>query len=139
MPKRSDDSLLASAIPAAILDRESFAEAYHNVGPEADEAFELVGAIRRLGKKKLSELSHAERECARLCFIYAEQYEQSRADARVEAGRSWETDPARKAASFKELRMRLWGKTRLEADMASARTVSMCDLANSNLKFRAKI
>lgn len=114
MPRISDDTLLAHAIRPAILDRLSLAEAHHGVGEVADEARENANRFRSLVGKKLSSLSSAESDLARLCFIYAEQYEQSRADARVETGRLWKEDPRRRADSFREVRIRRWGKTSFE-------------------------
>lgn len=128
MPKMSDDTLLRHAIPAAILDRESLAEAYDGVGEAADRARELAAAFEALKGRKLTQLTNAEAESARLCFIYAEQYEQSRADARVESGTRWAQDPKRRAESFKEVRMRRWGRTQMEADIANAGTVNVTDL-----------
>lgn len=128
MPKRSDDTLLKFAIPAAVLDRESLAEAYSHIGREAEDARKSAAEFQRLSGKKLSQLTEDERDAARRCFIYAEQYEQSRAYARVETGTRWERDPARKAASFKEVRMRLWGKTKLEAATAGSKAVPLTEL-----------
>jgi hypothetical protein len=134
MPKISDDTLLRFAIPDAVLDRMGLAEAYHNTGHEATEATLLAEQFNQLKGVKLARMTAEQLETARLCFIYAEQYEMSRVDARIPAGRRWDEDPARRAASYKEVRTRRWGLTKLEAYTATAGTMRVMDFLDESRK-----
>lgn len=129
MPKMSDDTLLRYAISAAVLDRLSLADAYHGVGVVAESAKASAAQFEALSGKKLAGMSDVETEAARLCFIYAEQYEQSCVDARIDAGPRWKEDPERRAASFREVRLRRWGKTRFEVDVENSVSVSVHEFA----------
>ncbi len=128
MPKMSDDTLLRYAIVAAVQDRLTLADAYSGRGEVAEAAVASSARFEALKGKPLARMSDAEIEDARLCFVFGEQYEQSRVDARVEAGRRWREDPKRRAASFREVRLRRWGRTRLEALMDGASSVELKDL-----------
>ena len=114
MPKISDDAIFAHGIRSAILDRKSFAEAYNLTGPVADEAIALAKRFAALRGRKLSSLTNEEDDLARLCCIYAQQYEESCTEAGVPSGRLWREDPRRCAEYLRELRLRRWGKTDLE-------------------------
>jgi hypothetical protein len=126
MSKLSDNTLLQRAIRPACLDRMTFAEACSN---DVDEVAiihaEIVG-IASLKGKRLSALSPAQDELARLAFLYAESYEISLADScpgTDEAKRS-----LAKARQFRDTRRKRWGKTHLETYMENSKSVSVFDI-----------
>lgn len=130
MPKFSDDRLLSYAITSAVEDRRTLADAYSGVGEWADEALRDIEQFKALQGKSLSKLTPSELEAAGYCFICAERYEQSVVDARIPSGRRWHEDAKRRAASFREVRLRKWGVTRIEAACALAGSVSPRILAS---------
>lgn len=126
MPKLSDDTLLARSLEPAMLDRESFAEAVTRSSPEGVEALALADRIKALRGKKLDQLSPDEERDARAAFLFAQQWEEGFADSKP--GKKWETKALLNARLFREVRLRRWGKTQLEARMAEMTPVSAFDL-----------
>lgn len=109
MPKFSDDALLQQAISRAALDRESLIDADSGIGEWADQARAVILKFEALRGKRLASLTQDEKEIARLCFIFAERWEQSLADARAYAGSKNVLKPQRAARLFREARLRRWG------------------------------
>lgn len=126
MPKLSDNTLLTRAIYPAMQDRESYADAVLPESPDGIEALALAQRIQALTGKKLAKLSPDELETARLTFILGEQYEIGFADSKP--GREYEQTALKNANLFREVRLRRWGKTVLEAKLANAQSVSVHEL-----------
>jgi len=105
----TDDVLLARAIPSALKDRADLVRAYAGVDGDVVESIKAQSAqIRAIKGKRLRDLTEPEREAARLAFVYAEQYERGLDDAQPER-RAREN-----ARRYREVRLRLWGKTEFE-------------------------
>ncbi|KWT98247.1 MULTISPECIES: hypothetical protein [unclassified Variovorax] len=126
MPRQSDDLTLTRALAPAVLDRESYAQAYGGKGPEAEAATALKFAFEALRGKSLKSLTSEERETARLALIYAEQWEASLAEANE--GLPDAQEPLREAAAFRKMRLRLWGRTAMEAALADGKHVDIRSL-----------
>jgi hypothetical protein len=126
VPRHSDNFVLSRALTPAILDRESYAQAYGSKGPEAEEALALKRGIEALRGKKLKALTDAQRETARLALLYAEQWEASLAEANE--GLPDAAEPLKDAETFRKMRLRLWGRTAMEAALADSKAVSIHDL-----------
>lgn len=125
MPRLSPDTLLQRAIDPAVQDRITLADAYSREGEVAEEAIETAKQIQALKGRKLVSLNAEECEAARLAFIFAEQWESSLAD-------SWGTARERQrslqqARLFREFRIRVWGKTQMEAMMETATAVNVVE------------
>jgi hypothetical protein len=125
VPRLSDNTLLQRAIGPAVNDRESFYEAHHCTGEVAKEARALIAKMKALKGKKLEAMSAEEQDAARLCLIYAEQWESSLADANAPAGKTAMEDPLRAARLFREVRLRRWGKTKLEKVIEDSQSVEI--------------
>ena len=123
MPKPSPNALLQRAIPFAILDRESLADAYNNKGPHADDARALCERFDGLKAKRFAYLDKTDLQLAMLAFIYAEQWESSLAESNP--GADVEQRCRANVALFKELRHQVWGKTELEVSLESAELVDI--------------
>ncbi len=126
VPRLSDDTLLQKAIRPAIEDRESFADAVSRDSPEGRDALALAERIRGLEGKSIRALNSVENNVARLAFIYAEQWQAGFADSKP--GRKYEAHARRYQRLFHEVRVRRWGRTKLEALMASAKSVPVDQL-----------
>ena len=126
MPKRSDDATLARSVSPAILDRESYADAYSRKGPESAEALALRDEFQALRGKRLKAMSPSEQNTARLMLLYAEQWEVSLAESNP--GKATEAECRRNVAHFREMRHRLWGRSALEASIAEATPVDLSTL-----------
>jgi hypothetical protein len=124
----AENKLLQKAIHPAILDRQSFVDAYY---PDAEnsavkEALIEIKNIAELKNKKLDDLSEAENEAARLAFIYAESWDGSFADS---CRGSIESKEAQKSAdAFRKTRIKLWGRTHFEVNLNNATSVSIFDI-----------
>lgn len=125
MPKLSDDSLLKRAIEDAVSDRDSFSEAYSRTGAESDKAVALISKIRALKDKSFKTMTDNDLLIARQTFLYAEQWRDGLAQAQINAAdRKFSCDWARR---FREVRMRKWGKTKLEHILDTTRSISLFD------------
>ena len=125
MSRYSDNYLLQKAIDDAILDRDSFSDAYSRTGAESDEALELIRKMEALKGKSILILTDDERLTAYYSFLYAEQWRKSLSEAQAAASEikfsaAW-------ARRFNEVRLRKWGMSKLERLMSQANTVSMHD------------
>ncbi|MGF6604442.1 hypothetical protein P3T23_009197 [Paraburkholderia sp. GAS448] len=123
MPRLSADALFRLAINPAVQDRLALVEAYGGKGDIADEAAADALRIKALGKKRVLKLSPEELETARLAFVFAEQWEQGLAD-------SYPSSPEKRkyefsAQRFREFRVQMWGKTKLEAMTEGATSVDI--------------
>jgi hypothetical protein len=74
------DTLLQRAIPLAIKDRRTFAQAYNCQGEYAAEALATAERIRALLGRKLADLGEDEQRTAFATFVFAEQWEESLAE-----------------------------------------------------------
>lgn len=117
------NSLLQRAIPLACSDRESLADAFSSGAPEAAEAIGEATRFRALLGRRLQDMSADELGDAMLVYLYAQQWEESLADARP--GRGVEKACRRNAHYFKTARHHLFGKTKLELAMESASSVTI--------------
>lgn len=126
MPKLSDDTLLQCAIEPACQDRASFADACAEDSQVVANTLQEIKAMCALKGKRLADLTPEEDEAARLAFIYAAQWEESFVESRPDA--RYRTKSARYAAMFRATRLRRWGRTQLEANLAESAPVSIFDL-----------
>ena len=120
MPKISDNAALQRAINPACLDRESLIDAYGGEGEWADEARADLIRFRALRGKSLGRMSPAALEAARCCFIFAAQWESSLAEALGTADMEVAAESTRQAKLFNEVRIRRWGHTPFENQLANA-------------------
>lgn len=123
MPRYSDNTLLQKAIQPALDDRAAMIDA---LGPDTAAIAEVqaeCAAIEALRGKKLAKLTPAEQQAARMTFIYAEQQEQGYAAAKP--GQPYEDAARKKASSFREVRLRLWGRTTLERLQEEGHAISI--------------
>lgn len=127
MPKTSDNARLQQAIEGAILDRESLADAYGYEGSEANEAVADVKRLGSLRRKRLSSMSADALSLAFKALVWAEQWESGLADANPPGSEDRRT-AALAAASYRELRLRRWGKTQFEAIMERAVSVPIDEI-----------
>ena len=123
MAKLSDDTLFQRAIPQAIKDRQSLAQCYGNEGEEAQAAIDQATSFQRLRNKKLADLNAAEDNTARLVFVYAEQHEKSVAEIFSGCAKSDSEEARRMLRLFREVRMRRWGQTAIEAFVGNAKAI----------------
>lgn len=126
MPRYSDDTLLKTAIEAAMLDRESFEDAVRGDAGAQAAARETLEKLKALKGKKLAAMSADEQHTAMLAFLYGEQWEIGYADCNP--GPEYEKKSRAVAARYREVRLRRWGKTQLEVLLESATPVSIFDL-----------
>jgi hypothetical protein len=121
MSRLTPDTLLQRAIWPAVQDRITLVDACNGEGPVAAEARASGLAIHALQNKRFTALTPAEYVAAREAFLFAEQWESDLADSQAgtDEGRACEE----RAAEYRELRMRLWGETKLEAFARTARAV----------------
>jgi len=135
VPRLSADTLLQRAIGPAIEDRRALADAYGRIGPDAKSAMQEAKAFASLRGRRIDTLSPEERGNAFMAFVYAEQYERSLADASVRKGVI--RDSMLAAKRFREARIALWGKTKLEVFLESAVLVDSIEYMKSRLGSRA--
>lgn len=136
MPRYSDSTLLQQAIEPAINDRLGFADCYPKGAPEATEARALIEKIRALRDRAFNDLSEAEREIARLTFLFAQQWEEGYADSKP--GRQYEQKALAAARRYREVRLRLFGRTVLEVVLASAKPVAFDEIKNPGQRIAKK-
>ena len=118
MPRLAPDDLLQRALWAAAEDRRSLSQAYGNEGPDAQAAITEAKAILALKNRRIRDLDADALRQAFLAFLYAEQYEQSLADA--QADQVLIRRSLRAARRYRVTRRALWGRTVLEAAMERA-------------------
>ena len=123
MPRLSADTLLRRAIEPAMQDRLTLADAYSGEGEIALEAATVAKQIQALAGKRFSKLSPDELETARLAFIFAQQWEDSLADALPPSRERRQCEAS--AKQFREFRLLVWGKTRLEEMTENAGSVDI--------------
>lgn len=126
MPKLSDNTLFKRAIVTAVQDRESFADCYPRNSPEWTDARQQAEALHALTGKRLSSLNEDDWQLAFKAFVFAEQWEDGLADAN--RGSPYGGESQRAARLFREVRLRLWGRTQLEAALENTTTVSVTEL-----------
>ncbi|KVP96839.1 hypothetical protein WJ97_13245 [Burkholderia ubonensis] len=126
MPRYSDDTLLKRALTCALLDRESLLDAYGGEGTTAVEIRTQIASLQAIQGKKLAKMTPAEYHAACLAFIYGEQWEQGLADS--SPGKETEATCRKNVALFREVRLRRWGKTRLERDIETSIAVPLTEL-----------
>lgn len=127
MPRISDNTLLQQALDAAELDRESLALAYGDKGPDAQAALDDQARLKALNGKKIAGLNQEEQSLAFLALVWAEQWEESLADAQP-SGSKDRASASRQARAYRELRHRRWGKSQFETFMETAKSVPITDL-----------
>lgn len=132
MPKLSGDTLLQQAIGSAVQDRLSLAEAYGNVGEDAEEALAEAKAIKALRGLRLRALSETQRETARLAFVFAEQWETGLADA--QAGAQERRASIEAARRFRTFRLQTWGQTEMEHQISQSILVDARSLAQGEVR-----
>ena len=123
MPRLSADTLLRRAIEPATQDRLTLVDAYSGEGEIALEAATVARKIRALTGRRFKKLTPEELETARLAFIFAQQWEDSLADALPPSRQRRECEDS--ARLFREFRLLVWGKTRLEEMTENAVTVNI--------------
>jgi hypothetical protein len=136
MPSLTPDTLLQRAIPLAIKDRVSFAEAYNNEGEYAADALATAKRILALKGRKLAQLDEEELRTAFATFVFAEQWEESLADSNP--GKRVETQCRRNLTYFRALRNHLWGRSKLEAEMEDASPVQVWPPSKESLALMAR-
>lgn len=109
---KSPYKLLQNAIDDAILDRDSFSDAYSRTGPESDEALRLIGKLTALKERRIKSLSPDEIEVVRCAFIYAEQWRRGVAAAQCDKREI--AFSKNRADEYLKFRLSLWGKTKLD-------------------------
>jgi hypothetical protein len=133
MAKLSDNALLKRAIEPAFQDRVSLAAAYGRGAPEAASALEEARAIKALAGVSLKKMSAEQLAVAALAFIYAEQWESSLADALPKGVERKHASAS--ATAFQEARHRIWGKTRMEVFLDTAKPVRVFPPTDSGPSF----
>lgn len=123
MPRVTPDSVLQKAIQAAVLDRESLADAYSNEGEWADEAKCEATQMQALRGKRLKNMSEDELKTAFKVFVYAEQWERSLSDA--EGPSVYGKKALAEANTFRDVRLAIMGRSAFEAAMADATPVAV--------------
>lgn len=125
MPKLSDDTLLKRAIEDAVSDRDTFSDAYGRSGPESDEALALIENMRELSGRSFRTMTDAEKLIAHDVFLYAQQWRDSLALAQVRLTEKKYSQL--RADRYREVRMRRWGKTKLEHYIETTPMVILTD------------
>jgi len=128
MPKLSDDTLFARALPIAIADRDALADCYPRNSEQWKEARGEADSMRKLVGRKLAQLTGDEQHLAFAVFFHAEQWEETLADSVRTSNRKVSTDSLRNVRLFREVRHRRWGKSRQEVAFETAESVSLDDL-----------
>lgn len=134
MPALTPDKLLQRAIPRAVQDRESLADAYSNKGEHAANAMATAERISALTGRKLAQLNEEELRTAFATFVFAEQWEASLADSNP--GKRVETQCRRNLAYFRALRHHLWGRSKLEAAMDEGTTIQVWPPSKESLALK---
>lgn len=88
----------------------------------------MIPRIEALRGTKFSDLDADGREAARLCLLYAEQWEESLADALRTSGKTAMAPAVRAARLFRTTRHQVWGKTHLEHICETAQTLSVTEI-----------
>lgn len=130
MPRLSDDTLFARALPLAVQDRRSLADCYPPDSPHRAEALEEARALGALRGKRLAQLEATEQPLAYLAFICAQQSEEGLAEANASGDKALQRASLRNARLFQEVRWRRWGKSQLEVALESGRSVGISELLN---------
>lgn len=128
MPRLSSHTLLQRAINPAVQDRVSLADAYSREGDIADDAIATAKRIEALKGRRFRTLNADELETARLAFIFAEQWDDSLADAQG-TGRDGRR-LAHSARMFRDFRLLVWGKTQMEALKETAAAIDAVAFLN---------
>lgn len=128
MPRLSDETRFARALPLAILDRKSLADCYPMDSPHRAEALEEARTLAPLKGRRLAQLDAAEQHLAYLAFACAQQWEEELARTHATADKARQEASLRNARLFQEVRYRRWGKSRLEQALESAKPVKVTDL-----------
>lgn len=130
------NSLLQRAIPLACSDRESLADSFSAGAPEATEARKEAARFRALVGRRFKDMSADELGDAMLVYLYAQQWEESLADA--SPGRGVERKCRRNAHYFKTARHHLFGKTNLEVAIESASSVTIYPATEADIALLRK-
>lgn len=125
--KPADNRLLQQAIDVAEMDREALALAYGYKGEDAQDALDAIQRIGTLRGKKLAKLSEEDRRLAFQILVWAEQWEESLADAQPHGSKEWK-EAARMAGRYREMRLRLWGRSAFEQMVENSTSVPITDL-----------
>lgn len=128
MPRLTLDVLLQRAIAPAIMDRESFIEAYRGQGVEAEEARQEIAAMEALKGRRFASLDLTGRRAAMMALLYAEQWCDSFADSISRSNPGESRKERRCADRFRQLRHQLFGPTRFEHAMQTASAVGLREL-----------
>jgi hypothetical protein len=123
MPKLSDNTLFQRAIVLAVQDRISLSDAYPENSEHWRSAREEALQIRALKGRHIDELGEDEQNAGFLAFVHAEQWVESLAESNP--GPKVEEENRRALRLFREVRLRRWGKTQLEAMMENAVSVDV--------------
>jgi hypothetical protein len=134
MPKLSDETLFARALPLAIQDRIALSQSYARGSEHATNALLEAKAMSALKGKKLADLSEEEQGVAFNALVCAELWEDGLADANAAADRRVARDCARAARLYREMRLRRWGQTRIEQMMANSSPVAVRELEQMPLE-----
>lgn len=119
----TDNQIFKSSIRPALNDREWMLDSLGNTNDNSGIVQEEIKQIAKLANRRFSALKDHERRYAMLALLYAEQWEDGFADSC--SGRPESKDARKRAQQFKELRHRIFGKTRFEKDMETAATISL--------------
>jgi hypothetical protein len=130
MPKLSDNTLFQRAIPLAVQDRISLSDAYPENSDHWVSAREETRQIRALKGRHIDELGEDEQHAGFMALVHAEQWVESLADANP--GPKVEEESRRALRLFREVRLRRWGKTQLEAMMENAVSVDVRTLMENS-------
>lgn len=126
MPRHSVDTIIQRAIGSAILDRLSFIEACGEQSPEGISALALIEQLKSLINVKRREFTSDQSDIARQALIFAEQEESGfyASDPKSQYGAA----ALKQVQQYRELRLRLWGKTQFEHMMETAPSIPLFDL-----------
>lgn len=118
-------SALNLAIPLAILDREDMEQACGYEGPEAQAAAQAVIDLRKLGRVSPANFTRAERELARMCLLWGEQYLEGYIESHQGRDVAATNKAIKEKAQIRAVRLEHFGTTTGEQWCANATAVEV--------------
>ena len=119
---------LRFAIPFAMHDRRDLAQAYGQMGPDAEAATQACSDLLALVGIKPAKFSDSQRETARLALLWAEQYLDGYIDALGESSRHELKIARRQRMQIRKARFDHFGATALEVMSQRAKAVDVMTL-----------
>lgn len=121
--------IINKAIPKSLMDRESLVIAYG--GKDCEEISKEIEQIKSHVKLKFIDLNP---KIVMLILIYAEQYEVGYANS-IEKCRdlsAFYQKSLKEAKVYRDLRHKLFGKTKLEQYVENSKSYSLSEIINNN-------